>query len=180
MLPPVESPLRTRAGRGVFVLLVVLAVVAGDQASKLAARQSLPGEGVRPVVGGYVILVYAENDGGFLSLGSRWPVAARHLLFVFLSVGIVAALLLFVLSSRSMGPAAATAYALLAGGGVSNLIDRILHAGRVVDFLNIGIGPVRTGIFNLADVAILAGIALLLSVTITAGRRGKPRGGLRR
>ena len=46
-------------------------------------------------------------------------------------------------------------------GGLSNLVDRIAM-GSVIDFLNIGIGPIRTGIFNVADVAIMAGIALLL------------------
>jgi len=46
-------------------------------------------------------------------------------------------------------------------GGVSNLVDRIAM-GRVIDFLNIGVGPVRTGIFNVADVAIMAGIGLLM------------------
>ena len=50
---------------------------------------------------------------------------------------------------------------LLFAGGFSNLVDRVVH-GRVVDFLNVGIGPVRTGIFNVADMAIMLGVALLL------------------
>ena len=48
----------------------------------------------------------------------------------------------------------------VAGGG-SNLVDRALH-GAVVDFLNVGIGPLRTGIFNVADMAIMLGAALLV------------------
>jgi signal peptidase II len=51
--------------------------------------------------------------------------------------------------------------ALLIGGGVSNLVDRISR-GAVVDFLNLGIGSLRTGIFNVADMAIMSGIALLI------------------
>jgi len=50
---------------------------------------------------------------------------------------------------------------LFLAGGASNLVDRIAM-GTVIDFLNIGFGPVRTGIFNVADVAIMAGIGLLL------------------
>ncbi len=42
--------------------------------------------------------------------------------------------------------------------------------GSVIDFLNIGIGPVRTGIFNVADVAIMVGIALLLADRYRARR----------
>jgi signal peptidase II len=50
---------------------------------------------------------------------------------------------------------------LLAAGGASNWADRVVH-GRVVDFLNVGIGSLRTGIFNVADIAIMAGVVMLL------------------
>ena len=46
--------------------------------------------------------------------------------------------------------------------GNRNLVDRVAIGG-VIDFLNIGVGPLRTGIFNVADVAIMAGIALLIA-----------------
>ena len=49
------------------------------------------------------------------------------------------------------------------GGGFSNLLDRMLKSGAVADFMNIGIGNVRTGIFNLADVAIMVGAGVLLA-----------------
>jgi signal peptidase II len=53
------------------------------------------------------------------------------------------------------------AFALLAGGGISNFGDRLFRTqGRVIDFMNMGIGPVRTGVFNVADVAIMVGIAI--------------------
>ena len=48
------------------------------------------------------------------------------------------------------------------GGGLSNILDRILNNGLVVDFMNMGIGSVRTGIFNIADVAIMSGLGLML------------------
>jgi len=50
---------------------------------------------------------------------------------------------------------------LFVGGGVSNWLDRFFH-GTVVDFLNIGIGPIRTGVFNVADVAIMCGAVIFL------------------
>ena len=46
-------------------------------------------------------------------------------------------------------------------GGASNLIDRVAR-GSVVDFLNVGIGALRTGIFNVADVAVMLGVCILL------------------
>jgi len=51
--------------------------------------------------------------------------------------------------------------ALVFAGGASNLWDRLAR-GRTIDFMNVGVGPLRTGIFNVADVAILVGVALLL------------------
>ena len=53
--------------------------------------------------------------------------------------------------------------ALIASGGISNWIDRVRDSGVVVDFLNVGVGTLRTGIFNVADLAIVAGLAVLLS-----------------
>ena len=54
------------------------------------------------------------------------------------------------------------AMVLIAAGGMGNLVDRILRDGRVIDFMNLGLGPVRTGIFNIADVQIMVGLGLLL------------------
>lgn len=68
------------------------------------------------------------------------------------------------------GPAAAVgamAVALVAAGGTGNLLDRLMNKGLVTDFLNVGIGSLRTGIFNVADMAILVGTILLV-----AGYRG--------
>ena len=46
---------------------------------------------------------------------------------------------------------------LVMGGGFGNLIDRIYNQGRVVDFMNLGIGSLRTGVFNVADLAVTFG-----------------------
>jgi signal peptidase II len=52
--------------------------------------------------------------------------------------------------------------ALFVAGGASNWVDRLV-TGSVIDFINIGIGPLRTGIFNVADVAIMTGVALIVA-----------------
>ena len=57
------------------------------------------------------------------------------------------------------------AVGLIAGGGLSNWIDRLAHGGFVTDFLSVGFGPVRTGIFNLADVAVVAGVVGVLRLS---------------
>jgi signal peptidase II len=55
------------------------------------------------------------------------------------------------------------------GGAVGNLIDRLLQAGRVTDFISLGGFPV----FNLADASISAGVAILVVTMILEERRGQ-------
>jgi signal peptidase II len=73
---------------------------------------------------------------------------------------VLAALLVYLFVSKPQNPLVGASIALIVGGGVSNLIDRLRYGGYVVDFLNVGIGPLRTGIFNVADMAIMAGVIL--------------------
>ena len=70
--------------------------------------------------------------------------------------------LAFAFRSERMALAQKLGMIVAVGGGIGNVIDRIAH-GAVVDFVSLGIGPLRTGIFNLADVAIIAGLLLFLS-----------------
>jgi signal peptidase II len=103
---------------------------------------------------------YAENTGGFLSLGSDLPPVARSAIFTVATGIALVALLGLVLGRKYSGPAELGLVLFIAGGS-SNWIDRVLR-GSVVDFLNMGIGPVRTGIFNVADVAIMLGAGLFV------------------
>jgi signal peptidase II len=63
-------------------------------------------------------------------------------------------------------PVMVLALSCICGGGISNLLDRAALGGYVVDFLNVGWGGFRSGIFNMADVAIALGL-LLLGVAAT-------------
>ena len=66
-----------------------------------------------------------------------------------------------VLSARLSG-SLRIAIAAIGAGGASNLIDRIRFDGAVTDFLNLGVGSLRTGIFNVADVILMFGLVLLV------------------
>ncbi len=155
-----------------FILVIVCACVGCDQATKAIAKQHLSAIAPIYALSGTVVLHYTENQGSFLGLGARLPESVRFWVFVVLAGLLVVGMLSFVLISRELNSAGIAGSALIIGGGAGNLIDRITHNGAVVDFLNIGIGNVRTGIFNMADVAIMAGIGLLL---IEAWRREETR-----
>jgi signal peptidase II len=147
--------------RILLVLITVIACVGCDQTAKAVAERHLKQTRFVSLAGDTLRLHYTENRGGFLSLGAALSPAARTWIFI-VAVGAALALLLAYLTLGSAYRPGTMALALIAGGGMSNLIDRLMHDGVVVDFLNVGLGSMRTGIFNLADVAIMAGVAMLL------------------
>jgi signal peptidase II len=150
----------------IFVLLVLLVSCIGcDQVTKKAAAQWLEGEPVRSYLGDSFRLLYAENTGAFLGMGSDWPDFVRYGLFTILSMVAVGFALGWVIrrvaTTGGFRPYGQTLGALLlAAGGIGNLIDRVMREGAVIDFMNMGIGSLRTGIFNIADVQIMVGVAL--------------------
>jgi signal peptidase II len=144
---------------------VLLTCVGCDHAAKQVAVQLLAEGRVHSLLGGVVQLHLVANPGAFLSLGAELPEALRQLLLI----GLVPLALLLVtwLVWRAPGASRAQAIALglVAGGGLANWIDRVMDDGAVVDYVSLGLGALRTGIFNLADVAIVAGVLLLLRAT---------------
>ena len=117
-----------------------------------------------------VRLELAHNPGAFLSLGARLAPALRGGLFLLLAPIALGFLGIFAARAGLASGWALVGLGLVAGGGLGNWVDRLLHQGAVTDFLSIGFGPLRTGIFNVADVCIVAGVAiLLLASTLRTG-----------
>jgi signal peptidase II len=146
----------------ILIVLIVSCCIGCDQVTKEIAKDTL--QGAAPRSWGYdtVRLHYVKNAGAFLSLGATLSDRLRFWIFVVLPGCFLSGLLIFELLTSTLGLKEQLALALLAGGGISNLIDRVVQNGYVTDFLNIGIGPLRTGIFNIADVLILCGAAGLI------------------
>jgi len=68
----------------------------------------------------------------------------------------------YLLVASNLPAVTVLAFSLVLGGGLSNLLDRVAYGGYVVDFINLRIGSLRTGIFNAADVAITIGVLLVV------------------
>ena len=154
------------SGRGLAPLLLALlfaATVACDRTTKRLAVQTLAGTPARTFLGGTVTVLYAENTGGFLSLGAGLSPAIRGTVFVG-ATGLLLVLVSVVIVRRQ-DPWSLLGAALFVAGGASNWVDRAAH-GKVVDFLNLGIGSLRTGVFNVADIAIMAGLLLLVVIEL--------------
>jgi signal peptidase II len=153
--PPVVPKLS--ANRLCLLPALLLGTICSDQATKQVARSVLVNSEATPFLRGLVKFSLVENHGGFLGIVSNLPPGLR---FFFLNVCVAVLLLGFLTylvryskqNSRNWIP-----LALITGGGLSNLLDRLIGNGGVTDFMIIGNGSLQTGIFNLADVFILCG-----------------------
>jgi signal peptidase II len=161
----------TRIGTRLVLLIAICATIGCDRVTKHVASTRLAGTPSQSFLADTLRLEYVENTGAFLGLGAGWPVEIRTALF-----GIGNGLLLLgmavMLVRLHLPKYGLLGMTLFVAGGVSNLVDRIAH-GKVVDFVNVGVGPLRTGIFNVADMAIMLGAGM---VVLAGYRRGATRG----
>jgi signal peptidase II len=155
------------------LLVAAAATIGCDRLTKHLATDALAGTPGRSFLGGAVQLEYAENPGAFLGLGAAWPPSVR--LAVFAAATAFGIALITTLARHLRRGPALVGLGLIAGGSLSNLADR-LATGSVVDFLYVGVGPVHTGVFNVADAAILAGAILVVAFGRTTGARQTPTG----
>jgi len=143
--------------------IIVLALTASQSLAQSAYEPytftTLAGNTGHSYWGNTLWLGYVENTGGFLSLGAGLPALLRTIVFTW-GTGLVLFVLAAVVLRGRLPPWRAVGLTLFVAGGISNWFDRAM-AGYVVDFLNVGIGSVRTGVFNVADVAIMAGAGLV-------------------
>ena len=157
-----------RFKRSLLVLLLLILCVGCDQLTKDVAHQYLALQPPQSWFYDTVRLQYAENTGAFLSLGGDLSEGLRvFLLQVFPALCLVA--LAMVLFARQIPLSTAIAWSLVLSGGLGNLLDRIMNDGSVIDFMNLGIGPLRTGIFNVADVCISLSIAWFIIEQFSSG-----------
>ena len=150
--------------------LLMLSCIGCDRLSKHAAMTSLRDTPPLVLARGLVTLAYTENSGAMLSVGATLSQPVR---FWILTVGVgilLAGMFVFLVVTRDLSALLTVAISLMLGGGLSNFIDRLFNDGRVVDFMTIGIGPLRTGVFNFADVAITSGVTLFFFAALQ--RRG--------
>ncbi|AJR18358.1 signal peptidase II [Pimelobacter simplex] len=151
-----SRPLLAAPRAWALFLSVAVLVVVVDQVAKVLAVRHLTGEPDVEVVGEILQLHLTYNPGAAFSLGTRFTVVLSCL-------AITATLVVLWVSRRVVSPLWAVALGLLLAGIDGNLIDRLFRApspfrGHVVDFLMLPNWP----IFNVADMSINVGVALIL------------------
>ena len=137
-----------------LLALVSGAVVTLDLWTKHWATRTLAYQEPVEILGPFVRFTYTRNSGVAFGLGAGVPFPY----YVF-SLAAVAVILFLFFKQRVTGAARQLALALIMGGALGNLIDR-LRFGEVVDFIEIGYGRWHWPVFNVADSAVTIGVIL--------------------
>lgn len=148
-----------------LIITLVILNVGCDQISKDVVRKHVASQDYITLLQDKVILTNVENTGAMLGFGADFSPLIKIILLQLLPLLVLVLLLYRVLTKKAMGIWLAVAFAFVIGGGIGNLIDRIAY-GSVTDFFQIRLGFFRTGIFNMADVAVTLGILLILALTL--------------
>jgi signal peptidase II len=139
--------------------LAALIILVSDFLTKrlvLAHAESLRFDRIE-VLGDFFRIAYVRNPGAAMGLTplGRWSLVA-------ISVGAAALLIWFLVVTPAGQRWRRLAMGLILGGAIGNLIDRVFYDGLVVDFLDFGIGAARFWTFNIADIGVTCGGALLM------------------
>lgn len=168
-LPVVLShPFRAGALLGLTAVALVL-----DQVSKVYATAWWKGTPPLSFFADIFRIEYAENHGAFLSLLANTPDEVRFWILTVINGVVLVGLAAYLLAAPKVAVSTFLPLLLVVAGGIGNLVDRI-RFGYVIDFLNLGLGNVRTGIFNVADMFITAGFILMAWMMLFGEHEAEP------
>lgn len=145
---------------------IVVTVVTLDRVTKLYIQRAFSPADMKPVIPGFFNIVHWENPGAAFSLLADSPTAWSSALLVGVSLAVMAVIAVMLWRPRRANmmpssPLMRTALALVFGGALGNLWDRLFR-GTVTDFLLFIFGSYEFPAFNVADSAITIGAGLLL------------------
>jgi signal peptidase II len=165
-----------RSRNGQLFWPILIAIVAVDVVTKaLAVRLLTPQRMPHEVIGEWLRFTLVYNPGAAFGLHvgphSRW-------VFLVLTVGALVILGRLYFATEEGDRSRVAALALVCGGAIGNLLDRIRSPLGVVDFLDVGVGGARWPTFNVADMAVSSGAFLLAIVLWSEDQGSEPRVGL--
>lgn len=141
---------------------VLFGVLLLDVSTKLLVQKHFYLYQQTDIIGDYVRFTYIYNPGAAfgIHLGEN-----SRVIFLVLSLVALGALLAMYWYTPISDRIRLTAIALICGGAVGNLIDRVRSEKGVVDFIDVGVGTVRWPVFNIADIAVTTG-AIILALSL--------------
>lgn len=138
-------------------LILSIFIVLTDQLAKSAATQYLMGQRPIEIIRNFVELHYVKNYGAAFGIlqNQRW------FFIVITSIVVLAMIVYMTKNSRSLTALTKLSISMLSGGAIGNLIDRV-RLGYVVDFIKLDLKIYNFPVFNIADIFIVSGTALLV------------------
>jgi len=143
------------------LVLLGLAVLAADQATKYAVDRLMPSGSSRVLVPGMLNLIHTSNPGVAFGLFADSDMPWRAPLLIVFSAGVIGLIVWLLMTGRAGGWPGRSGMTLILGGAVGNVLDRVLHHS-VTDFIDFYIGTHHWYTFNLADSAIVVGAGLVI------------------
>lgn len=153
-----------------WLALVIVLVFAADQAAKHAIEKYTTIDYFHVVIPGLLNLIHTHNPGVAFSMFANAHSPAVRLLLVLFSVGVIVFLFWLLATGRAGGKMGQIGMALIIGGAVGNVADRLTQRG-VTDFIDLHVGGYHWPTFNVADSAIVVGAALVLLELFRDGRQ---------
>jgi signal peptidase II len=141
--------------------VIATAIIVADQVTKAAVEASIPEHATVPVVPHFLNFVHTKNAGAAFGLFSESPSAWKTVLLIVVSSLLLAIVVGVVWRNQQLRRVAGVGLALILGGALSNLFDRI-RFGRVVDFVDVYFRGYHWYTFNLADASIVVGAGFLV------------------
>lgn len=160
--------------RILLILFLIIGNMGCDQVTKQMAKEQLStAPAPTSYFNDFFILTYAINKGAFLSAGADLEPTLKFWLLTILPVVVMLGMIIYTFGSKSMSTLQTIAFSFIIGGGISNVYDRIMNDGAVIDFMNMGIGSLRTGIFNFADVSVMIGLGIFILASFLEAKQAK-------
>ena len=144
-----------------WLAVIIALVLVGDQATKHAIEAHTTSDYFRVVIPGLLNLIHTHNPGVAFSMFANAHSPAVRFLLVLFSVGVIVFLFWLLAAERAGGRTGQIGMALIIGGAVGNVVDRLTRRG-VTDFLDLHIQNHHWPTFNVADSAIVIGAGLVL------------------
>lgn len=150
-----------RSNKYLYLFLIAAAVVVADQITKALVLANLPLYHSLTVIPGFFDITHIHNPGGAFGFLAGSGPGVRKVVFLFVSLLALVLIFWFYIKTPLTHRFLATGFAMIFGGALGNLIDRI-RFGKVVDFLDVYIGSYHWPAFNVADSAIVVGIGIFI------------------
>ncbi|MGC4036371.1 MAG: signal peptidase II [Chitinophagaceae bacterium] len=147
--------------RVTLILMIIIINIGCDQVTKTIVREKVEPYSTISLLNDHVTITKVENTGAFLSAGNSLTGAKKYFLLSVLPLTALTLGFIYILFKQSLSPVMIGGLCFIIGGGLGNIFDRIAY-GSVTDFLHIRVASLQTGIFNMADVSIMTGAAVLL------------------